>query len=72
MNLPMEKTIKCSVMYKNCPTILNQEEFGDDVEQSSEFDVILRMDWLLRHRAKIDSRKQRVSLRGKRGGKMYF
>ena len=30
------------------------------------------MDWLSRPRAKIDCQKQRLSLKGKGGGKMYF
>ena len=38
----------------------------------SKFDIILRMDWLSRQGVKIDCEKQRVSLKGERGGKMYF
>ena len=37
-----------------------------------EFDMILRMDWLSRHGAKIDYQKQRVSLKEKGGGKYTF
>jgi len=37
-----------------------------------EFDIILGMDWLVRHGAKIDCQKQRVSLKGKDEGKVYF
>ena len=66
MNLPMGKTVKFSVMYKNCPITLNQEELVGNLVQldMSEFDVILGIDWLLRHRAKINCYKQRVSQKG--------
>jgi len=29
-NLPTEKRVKCSVMYKNSPVTLNQDEFEGD------------------------------------------
>ena len=53
---------------------MNQEEFKGELIQldQSEFDIILGMDWLMKHGAKIDCQRQRVSLKGKDGGKVYI
>ena len=53
---------------------MNQEEFKGDLIQldQSEFDIILGMDWLMKHGAKIDCQRQRVSLKGKNGGKGVY
>ena len=67
VNMPAIKMINYSDMYRNCPIILNQEKFEGDLIQLDllEFDIILGMNWLSKHGAKIDSRKQRVTLKGK-------
>jgi len=74
VSMPIEEIVKCNLKYQNCPVILNQQAFESDFIQLdlSEFDIILGMDWLARHRAKIDCQKQRVLLKGKEGGKIYF
>ena len=60
VNWSTGKTVKHDVMYKNYPISPNQEEFEGDLIQLnlSEIDIILGMDWLSRHGAKIDCQKQ--------------
>ena len=52
-------------VYRDCPIKIREYEFlGDLIELSfREFDVILGMDWLSRHRAIVDCRMKRVTLR---------
>ena len=67
IGMPTGEIAKCNTKYQNCPIIVNQEIFESDLIQLdlSEFDIILGIDWLSRHGAKIDCQKQRVSLKGK-------
>ena len=52
-------------VYRDCPIKIREYEFlGDLIELSfREFDVIFGMDWLSRHRAIVDCKMKRVSLR---------
>ena len=52
-------------MYKNCPIVIHDREFSADLiaQPFREFDLILGMDWLSKHRAIIDYDKQTVVLR---------
>ena len=54
-----------SKVYRYCPIKIRKHEFlGDFIELSfGEFDVILGMNWLSRHRAIVDCRMKRVILR---------
>ena len=51
--------------YKNCPIIIHYREFFAYLIALPvcEFDLILRMDWLSKHRAIIDCDKKMVILR---------
>ena len=52
-------------MYKNCPIVIQDREFFADLIALPfcEFDLILGMDWLSKHRAIIDCDKKTIVLR---------
>ena len=52
-------------MYKNCPLMVHDREFSVDLIAFSfhEFDFILGMDWLSKHRAMVDCDKKMVVLK---------
>ena len=62
---PLGHSVIVNQVYRNCPIKIRGYEFlGDLIELSfREFDVILGMDWLSRHRAIVDCRMKRVTLR---------
>ena len=61
-------------VYKDSPTkILEYEFLGDLIELSfKEFDVILRMNWLSRHKVVVDCIMKRVTLRTPSGEEVTF
>ena len=61
-------------VYRDCPIKIQEYEFlGDLIELSfREFDVILGMDWLSRHRAIVDCRMKRVTLRTQDDSEVIF
>jgi len=74
IGLPLGETIACPHMYKNCPLFIGGEILMADLIQFdlSDFDLILGIDWLSVHQAKIDYGNQMVSLVSRHGGKVYF
>ena len=62
---PLGHSVIVNKVYRDCPIKIREHEFmGDLIELSfREFDVILGMDWLSRHRAIVDCRMKRVTLR---------
>ena len=62
---PLGHSVIVNKEYRDCPIRIRECEFlGDLIELSfREFDVILGMDWLSRHRAIVDYRMKRVTLR---------
>ena len=62
---PLGHSVIVNKVYRDCPIKIREYEFlGDLIELSfMEFDVILGMDWLSRHRAIVDCRMKRVTLR---------
>ena len=52
-------------MYKNCPLVIHDKEFSVDLIALPfyEFDLILGMDWLSKHRAIVDYDKKIVVLK---------
>ena len=52
-------------MYKNCPLLVHDREFSVDLISLPfhEFDLILGMDWLSKHRAIVDCDKKTVLLK---------
>ena len=61
-------------VYRDCPIRIRECEFmGDLIELSfREFDVILGMDWLSRHRVIVDCRMKRVTLRTSNDDEVIF
>ena len=61
---PLGHSVVMNKVYKDCPIKIREHEFlGDLIELSfKEFDVILGMNWLSRHRAIVDCRMKRVSI----------
>ena len=61
-------------VYRDCPIRIRECEFmGDLIELSfKEFDVILGMDWLSRHRVIVDCRMKRVTLRTSNDDEVIF
>ena len=62
---PLGHNINMNRVYKNCPIIIHDREFSADLIALPfrEFDLILGMDWLSKHRVIIDCDKKTVVLR---------
>ena len=62
---PLGHSVIVNRVYRDCPIKIQEYQFlGDLIELSfREFDVILGMDWLSRHRAIVDCKMKRVNLR---------
>ena len=62
---PLGHSVIVNRVYKNCPIIIHDREFFTDLIALpfSEFDLILGMDWLSKHRAIIECAKKTVVLR---------
>ena len=62
---PLGNSVKVNRMYKNCPLLVHDREFLVDPISLPfhEFDLILGMDWLSKHRAIIDCDKKIVLLK---------
>ena len=62
---PMGHSVKVNRVYKNCPLMVHDREFLVDLIALPfhEFDLILGMDWLSKHRAIVDCDKKIVLLK---------
>ena len=62
---PLRHNVNVNIVYKNCPIIINDWEFFADLIALPfrEFDLILGIDWLSKHRAIIDCDKKTAVLR---------
>ena len=71
---PLGHSVIVNKVYRDCPIKIREYEFlGDLIELSfKEFDVILGMDWLSRHRAIVDCRMKRVTLRTPNDDEVIF
>ena len=71
---PLGHSVIVNKVYRDCPIKIREYEFlGDLIELSlREFDVILGMDWLSRHRAIVDCRMKRVTLRTPNDDEVIF
>ena len=69
IGLPNGHAIKCSTLYRDVPIMIEKKRFLGELIQFdlSEFDVILRMDWLTVYRASINCRALKVILRNSKG-----
>ena len=71
---PLGHSVIMNKVYRDCPIKIREYEFlGDLIELSfREFDVILGMDWLSRHREIGDCRMKRVTLRTPNDNEVIF
>ena len=58
---PLGHSVNVNKVYKNCPIIIHDHKFSADLIALPfrEFDLILGMDWLSKHRAIIDCDKKK-------------
>ena len=59
---PLGHSVRVNRVYKNCPLMVHDKEFSVDLIALPfhEFDLILGMDWLSKHRAIVDCDKKIV------------
>ena len=71
---PLGHSVIVNRVYRDCPIRIREYEFpGDLIELSfREFNVILGMNWLSRHRVVVDCRMNRVTLRTPSGEEVTF
>ena len=62
---PLGHNISVNSVYRNCPIVIQAREFLADLIPLPfrEFDLIMGMDWLSRHRAIVDCGQKTVVLR---------
>ena len=62
---PLGYSVKVNRVYKNCHLMTHDREFSTDLLALPfhEFDLILGMDWLSKHRAIVDCDKKTVRLK---------
>ena len=62
---PLGHSVRVNRVYKNCPLMVHDREFSVDLIAFPfhEFDLILGMDWLSKHRAIVDCDKKIVMLK---------
>ena len=74
IGLPNGHVTRCSILYKGIPIMIGGTKSLGDLIQFDllEFNVILGMDWLTTHGARIDCRALKVILKDSRGQKVYF
>ena len=62
---PLRHSVRVNRVYKNCHLMTHEREFSTDLLALPihEFDLILGMDWLSRHRAIVDCDKKTVRLK---------
>ena len=62
---PLGQRVNVNRVYKNCPIIIHDREFSANLIALPfhEFNLILEMDWLSKHRGIIDCDKNTVVLR---------
>ena len=62
---PLGQSFKVNRVYKNCPLVIHDREFSIDLITLTfhEFDLILGMDWLSKHRAIIECDKKTAVLK---------
>ena len=62
---PLGHNVSVNSVYKNCPIVIQARDFLTDLITLPfrEFDLILGMDWLTKHRAIVDCGQKTVVLR---------
>jgi len=72
ITLPDGKMVNCQELFVDYPILIHNHELLADLYrfELTEFDVILGMEWLSKHQAKIDCLKQNITLRRPKGEKI--
>ena len=62
---PLRHNVSVNIVYRNCPIVIQASEFLADLITLPfrEFDLILGMDWLTKHRAIVDCGQNTIVLR---------
>ena len=62
---PLGHSVRVNRVYKNCPLMVHEREFSVDLIALPfhEFDLILGMEWLSKHRAIVDCEKKTIRLK---------
>ena len=62
---PLGHNVSVNNVYRNCPIVIQPNEFLSDLITSlfREFDLILGMDWLSKHRSIVDYGQKTIVLR---------
>ena len=62
---PLRHSVRVNRVYKNCPLMVQDREFFVDLIAFPfhEFDLILGMDWLSKHRVIVDCDKKTILLK---------
>ncbi|WRX22759.1 hypothetical protein QQP08_015246 [Theobroma cacao] len=74
VHTPLGKRLVRNTYYRDCGIKVEEEEFMGDLIllEIRDFDLILGMDWLSTHRAKVDCFKKEVILQSSEGAKVVF
>ena len=62
---PIRHSVNVNQVYKNCPIMIHDRKFSTDLIALPfhEFDLILGMDWLSKHRAIVDCDKKTIVIK---------
>ena len=62
---PLGHSVNVNRVYKNCPIVIHNRKFSADLIALPfrEYDLILGMDWLSKHQARVDCDKKSVVLK---------
>ena len=62
---PLGHSVNVNTVYKNYPKVIQDREFSVDLIALlfQEFDLIMGMDWLSKHKAILDCEKKTIVLR---------
>ena len=65
VNSPLGNNIRLNSVYRNCPIVIQARDFLVDLITLpfQEFDLILGMDWLSKHRGMVDCGQTTIVLR---------
>ena len=74
VSTPVGLAVSSDVMLKDCPIIINERKFPANLVrlEVTDFDVILGMDWLARHRVSVDCHKKEVSIKPLDGEELVY
>ncbi|XP_074299882.1 uncharacterized protein LOC141631060 [Silene latifolia] len=72
--IPSGELVSCSKLYRDVSMVVGEIDLPVNLLEfpMDRFEVIVRMDWLGKHDAKIDCRQKRVSLKGPKGVKVSY